>query len=108
MHREYTFSSIDRRQLNTMDKYKELIERLRDCDNYNAGLTTIGTLENEAADAIEELMRRNNNQMEYVQEALDKKDLIIEEVARRDTTDGTIKVFSGKEIIEIVEKVWRD
>ena len=26
----------------------------------------------------------------------------IEEVARRDTTDGTVKVFSGREIIEIL------
>lgn len=27
----------------------------------------------------------------------------IEEISRRDTTDGTVKVFSGKEIIEIIK-----
>lgn len=31
-------------------------------------------------------------------------DNIIEEVARRDTTDGTVKVFSGKEVIDIIKK----
>lgn len=30
---------------------------------------------------------------------------IIEEISRRDTTDGTIKVFSGKEIIEILRSL---
>ena len=28
---------------------------------------------------------------------------IIEEIARRDTTDGTVKAFSGKEVIEIIK-----
>ncbi len=28
---------------------------------------------------------------------------MIEEIARRDTTDGTVKVFSGKEIISILQ-----
>lgn len=27
---------------------------------------------------------------------------VIEEIARRDTTDGTVKVFSGREIAEII------
>lgn len=27
---------------------------------------------------------------------------IIEEIARRDTTDGTVKVFSGREVIDII------
>lgn len=31
-------------------------------------------------------------------------DNIIEEVARRDPTDGTVKVFSGKEVIDIIKK----
>ena len=26
----------------------------------------------------------------------------IEEIARRDTTDGTIKIYSGREVIEIL------
>lgn len=30
---------------------------------------------------------------------------VIEEIARRDTTDGTVKVFSGREIIDILESV---
>ena len=29
----------------------------------------------------------------------------IEEVARRDTTDGTVKVFGGKEIVEILSNL---
>lgn len=31
-------------------------------------------------------------------------DKVIEEIARRDTTDGTVKVFSGREIIDIVKR----
>ena len=30
-------------------------------------------------------------------------ELAIEEIARRDTTDGTVKVFSGREIIDILK-----
>lgn len=29
---------------------------------------------------------------------------VIEEIARRDTTDGNVKVFSGKEVIGIIKK----
>lgn len=29
---------------------------------------------------------------------------VIEEIARRDTTDGNVKVFSGKEVIDIIKK----
>lgn len=29
---------------------------------------------------------------------------VIEEITRRDTTDGTVKVFSGKEVIDIIER----
>lgn len=29
----------------------------------------------------------------------------IEEIARRDTTDGTIKVYSGREVIEILRSL---
>lgn len=29
-------------------------------------------------------------------------DKVVEEIARRDTTDGTVKVFSGKEVIDII------
>lgn len=32
---------------------------------------------------------------------------VTEEVARRDTTDGTVKVFSGREVVEIVRGVVR-
>lgn len=31
-------------------------------------------------------------------------DNVIEEIARRDTTDGNVKVFSGKEVIDIIKK----
>lgn len=31
-------------------------------------------------------------------------DKVVEEIARRDTTDGTVKVFSGREIIDIVKR----
>ena len=86
--------------------YEELIERLR---NKADTLSYFNNAEDyrAAADAIEELARRNNNQIEFVQQVWGNKELIFEEIARRDTTDGTIKVFSGKEIAEIVEKVWR-
>ena len=30
---------------------------------------------------------------------------VIEEIARRDTTDGTIKVYSGREVIEILRSL---
>ena len=33
---------------------------------------------------------------------------ICEEIARRDSTDGTVKVFSGKEVIEIVQEVAKE
>ena len=33
---------------------------------------------------------------------------ICEEIARRDSTDGTVKVFSGKEVIEIVKEVAKE
>lgn len=29
---------------------------------------------------------------------------LIEEIARRDTTDGNVKVFSGKEVIDLIKK----
>lgn len=29
---------------------------------------------------------------------------VVEEIARRDTTDGTVKVFSGREVIDIVKR----
>lgn len=29
---------------------------------------------------------------------------VIEEIARRDATDGNVKVFSGKEVIDIIKK----
>ena len=30
-------------------------------------------------------------------------EIVIEEIARRDTTDGTVKVFSGREVIDILK-----
>ena len=33
---------------------------------------------------------------------------ICEEIARRDSTDGTVKVFSGKEVIEIVQEIAKE
>ena len=33
------------------------------------------------------------------------REAAIEEIARRDTTDGTVKVFSGKEVISILKEM---
>lgn len=33
---------------------------------------------------------------------------VVEEVARRDTTDGTVKVFTGMEVLEIVRGAVRN
>lgn len=52
---------------------------------------------NEALDlAIEALQEPKAKGVDF------NKEWLIEEIARRDTTDGTVKVFSGREVNEII------
>lgn len=97
-----------------MDKYKELIEALNSVDTSGMCPCEKEALCEEkdcivfqAADAIQELTRRNENQAGTITSLFRIKDKIINEASRRDKTDGEVKVFSRKEIISIVEKVWK-
>lgn len=40
----------------------------------------------------------------YIEQVEEWLENIIEEIARRDTTNGTVKVFSGSEIISILKE----